>query len=90
MGDHAIRALFVAAGVAASPVAWALPWNIDMVDSDAIKAYEQVMRPLPEGTMSQPNMLTPISFRRAYVRETPRASVRPPPSTLRTCGKARP
>lgn len=71
MRDGMTRAAALLVGLSLSPAAWALPWNIDMVDSDAIKAYEQVMRPLPEGTMSQPNLLTPISYRRNYVRESP-------------------
>jgi mono/diheme cytochrome c family protein len=65
------RGAVVAAGLLASSSAWALPWNVDMVDSKAVKAYESVMRPLPEGVMSQPNLLTPISYRRNFVRESP-------------------
>jgi hypothetical protein len=71
MRDGTLRLLGCVAALGVSPAAWALPWNIDMVDSDAVKAYEQVMRPLPEGTMSQPNLLTPISYRRNFVREAP-------------------
>ena len=54
----------------ASAPAWALPWNVDMVDSVAVKAYERVMLPLPEGVMAQPNLLTPVGYRRNYVRES--------------------
>ena len=53
------------------PSAWAFPWSIDMVDSSSVKAYEQVMEPLPDGVVSQANLLTPISYRRQYVREAP-------------------
>lgn len=54
-------------GLAALPgAAWALPWNLDMVDSVAVKAYERAMAPLPEGVMSQPHVLTPIAYRRNF------------------------
>ncbi len=43
--------------------AMAMPWDTDMADSDAVKAYERIMMPLPEGVMSQPHLLTPISYR---------------------------
>ncbi|MCB9664161.1 MAG: c-type cytochrome [Alphaproteobacteria bacterium] len=46
--------------------ALALPWNLDMADSAAVKAYEREMAPLPEGVMSQPHVLTPISYRRNF------------------------
>ena len=35
-----------------STAAWAFPWDIDMVDSPAYKAYEWKMSPLPEGAVS--------------------------------------
>lgn len=66
----ALRFPVAAALLAASSTAWALPWNIDMVDAPSIKAYEAVMNPLPEGVVAQPNVLTPIAWRRAYVRES--------------------
>jgi mono/diheme cytochrome c family protein len=61
-------AMMVLSGV--STAAWALPWNIDMVDSDAVKAYEQEMRTLPQGVVAQPNALTPFGYVRNYVRES--------------------
>ncbi|HMV65694.1 MAG TPA: cytochrome c, partial [Myxococcota bacterium] len=67
----------VAIGLAAlcslgiSPAAWAFPWNVDMVDASSFKAYERAMAPLPEGVIAQDNLLTPIGYRRMYVRETP-------------------
>lgn len=61
----------VAAGLAASGVAFGLPWEIDMADSDAVKGYEQPMRPLPEGVVSQPHLLTPFPYLPNYVRGTP-------------------
>ena len=54
-------AMMVLSGV--STAAWALPWNVDMVDSDAVKAYEQEMRTLPQGVVAQPNALTPLGWR---------------------------
>lgn len=65
-----MREAFLFAALMAATPAWALPWNVDMVDSDAVRAYEQVMRSVPEGAMSQANLLTPISYRRNYVRES--------------------
>lgn len=56
-----------------STPALALPWNIDMADSAAVKAYEQAMAVLPEGVVSQPNLLTPISFRTNWKLYTPEA-----------------
>lgn len=58
-----LKAALVLGGTFASTAAWALPWNIDLVDSATIKAYEAEMMPLPAGVMSQPHILTPISFR---------------------------
>lgn len=52
------------AALLAPASAWALPWNVDMVDSPAVKAYERPMAPLPEGVVSQPHVLTPMSYRR--------------------------
>lgn len=39
--------------VLASGAALAFPWDIDMVDSPAFKAYEWKMRPLPEGSVAR-------------------------------------
>jgi S-disulfanyl-L-cysteine oxidoreductase SoxD len=35
-----------------STAAWAFPWDIDMTDSQAFKAYEWKMHPLPDGAVS--------------------------------------
>ncbi len=42
-----------------------------MVDSVAVKAYEQRMTGLPDGVVSQPNALTPLEFVPNYDRMTP-------------------
>ncbi len=42
-----------------SGVALGLPWDIDMADSQAIKAYSRPMRALPEGVVAQDNLLSP-------------------------------
>lgn len=47
----------VALGAAAT--AQALPWDLDLVDQQHIKPFEQVMRQLPEGSVPQENVLTP-------------------------------
>jgi hypothetical protein len=57
-------AIALAIGLLAPAQALALPWNVDMVDSAAVKAYERPMLPLPAGVVSQPHVLTPISYRR--------------------------
>lgn len=43
-------------------VAIGMPWDIDMANGPSVKAYEQKMRLLPEGVVSQQNILTPSSF----------------------------
>lgn len=63
-----VRGFVFLAGMAASSVAWALPWHIDMADAEMFKAYEREMAGLPEGVMSQQNLLTPIAYRRNYAR----------------------
>jgi mono/diheme cytochrome c family protein len=68
MRDLTLRSVLVAVGLLAAPAAWALPWHVDLADSDTFKAYEHVMAPLPEGVMSQDNMLTPVSYRANYQR----------------------
>ncbi len=66
----ATRYTLIAAGTLVASAAIALPWDVDMADSDAVKAYEQTMRPLPDGVVSQPNLLTPRSFSSNYDRGT--------------------
>ncbi len=61
----------VALATCLSSTAWALPWNIDMADSVAVKAYESAMAILPDGVMSQSNLLTPISYRRNWLLTAP-------------------
>ena len=46
--------------------AFGLPWDLDMTDSQAVKAYEQPMQPLPNGVVSQPNRLSPKPFVQNY------------------------
>lgn len=49
------RTIWAALAVAAiSTAAWAFPWDIDMYDSAALKAYEWKMRPMPEGSVPRP------------------------------------
>ena len=60
-----VAALAVGVG---STAAFGLPWDIDMVDGQAVKAYSQPMRTLPEGVVSQDHMLTPRSFTPNYER----------------------
>lgn len=68
------RSLFSAALLLGALVgtadAEAMPWDVDMADAEMFKAFEREMAALPEGVMSQPNVLTPISYRRNWVRES--------------------
>lgn len=63
---HRGLGILLAGAALASTAAWALPWNVDLVDADMVKAYEQPMRTLPEGVMAQPDLLTPVAYRRNY------------------------
>lgn len=66
----------VAGGVLVSTAALALPWDVDMVDSQFVRGYEcweyeitedgerqcvRGMQPLPQGVVSQPNMFSPAA-----------------------------
>lgn len=43
-------------GLLVAGIAWASPWDIDMIDSRAFKAYEWHMRPsIPEGSVQRPS-----------------------------------
>lgn len=70
---ESLRAVLTVCALGAAGNAWALPWNIDMADSASVKAYEAAMAVLPEGVMSQPNLLTPISYRRNWALISPEA-----------------
>ena len=65
------RVAFVAVALTATTAAFGLPWDIDMADSPAVKAYEQKMRLHAEGVVSQENLLTPQAFVQNYDRATP-------------------
>lgn len=54
-----------------STVAFGLPWDIDMADSQAVKAYEYQMADTPEGIVPQGNLLTPGTYVDNYVLGTP-------------------
>jgi mono/diheme cytochrome c family protein len=61
-----VRLLAIGAAVTAalggSTAAFGLPWDLDMADSQAVKGYERVMKPLPEGVVSQQSLLSPKHF----------------------------
>jgi mono/diheme cytochrome c family protein len=61
-------ALALGATVVASAAAFGLPWDVDMADSVAVKAYEAPMAPLPEGVVSQANISSPNEFVPNYDR----------------------
>ena len=54
-----------------SSVAFGLPWDTDMADSESVKAYEAPMSGLPEGVVAQPNILSPDIASLNYDRMTP-------------------
>lgn len=57
------RRLAVVVGVGLmSTAAFGIPWDIDMADSQAVKAFEREMIPPPEGVVSQDNVLTPTGW----------------------------
>ena len=61
-------------GLAASTAAFGLPWDVDMVDGQNVKGYEQLMRPLPEGVVSQPSVISPKSYQPVYAPTSPEAA----------------
>lgn len=53
------RWALVAGALVVSATAAALPWDVDMADSQTVKAYERPMVAPPEHSVAQPNLLTP-------------------------------
>lgn len=51
-----------------STMALGLPWDVDMADSQSMKAYSHVMPGLPEGVVSQKNVVSPNHFTPNVVR----------------------
>lgn len=64
----------VVAGLAASTAAFGLPWDVDMVDGQGVKAYERLMRPLPAGVVAQPNLISPKSYEPVFPQGSPEAN----------------
>ncbi len=60
----------VVAGLCISSAALGLPWDTDMADGQAVKAYSVPMRPLPEGVVSQENLISPVHFSPNFQRGT--------------------
>lgn len=67
-------AAVIVAGLAGSTAAFGLPWDVDMVDGQQVKGYEQVMRPLPAGVVAQPNSISPKSYQPVYPQTSPEAA----------------
>lgn len=67
----AIAAVALASTALVSTAAFGLPWDIDMADGQAKKAYSQTMASLPDGVIAQPNVLTPVGFTPNYERTSP-------------------
>lgn len=51
-----------------SSAALGLPWDIDMADGQASKAYSHAMKPLPEGVVAQDSLLSPKGYTTNVVR----------------------
>src|SRR5262245_33664818 len=70
----------VAAGIlSVSTVAIGLPWDIDMADTQIVKAYEERMYGPVEGTVAQPNLLTPEPQVTDFVRTSAEGPALPSP-----------
>ena len=70
----ALGAGAIGIAVFASTAAFGLPWDIDMSDSQSVKAYERLMKPLPESVVAQPNVLTPKHYPMNYTPQSPEAA----------------
>jgi mono/diheme cytochrome c family protein len=64
------RAAFATSVVALglTGVAVGLPWDLDLADSQSIKGFSHVMASLPEGTIAQPSIESPVGYSRNYDR----------------------
>lgn len=69
--SRAAVALGVTAGLGLGAAAFGLPWDVDMVDGQQVKAYEHQMRPLPEGVVAQQNIVSPKYFVPSYAGSGP-------------------
>lgn len=72
-----------------SSLAFGLPWDIDMADAQTVKAYEWEMGVVPEGTVPQANVLSPVRYAQNHqLGDDDLASVRNPlsgsPTVLET------
>jgi len=66
---HRIGAASTALGLLmVSTLALGLPWDIDMADSQSAEAYDHRMPELPEGVVSQKNVVSPNHFTPNVVR----------------------
>ena len=64
-------AALLAASAIASTAAFGLPWDIDMADGQASKAYSHVMAGLPDGVIAQDSKLSPVGYTPNYQRTSP-------------------
>jgi mono/diheme cytochrome c family protein len=54
-----VQAVATVTALGVASTASALPWDVDLVDQQMVKPFEQRMRLTPEGSVAQPNVLTP-------------------------------
>ena len=78
------RVAFIVGALAASTVAFGLPWDVDMADSQAKDGYTFEMQGLPDGVVAQPSIYTPRPQVANYERGTPEgnALMNPYPKNL--------
>lgn len=63
--------LTAVAGLTASSIAIGLPWDIDMADGQAKKAYSHEMQGIAPGAVAQRNMQSPVWYTPNYERMSP-------------------
>ena len=78
----------VAAGLTAvcavitASTASALPWDVDLVDQQMVKPFEERMRLTPDGAVAQPNVLTPRIGGYFDIDQAATITAFPEPSTM--------
>lgn len=91
MSRRATAAVVAAALLGTSSVALGLPWDVDMIDSVMVKAYERPMPGLPAGVVAQPNLTSPKGYvpnlRRESAEGTALANPLPDDEATRARGK---
>lgn len=74
MASPRTRRLVVGLGLLCAGMAWASPWDIDMIDAYTLKAYEWKMRPMPTASVQRQPVgpKPPGAYQTAYVANVDR------------------